>query len=130
VGHGAGDRPHRIGKDDDALFRAFGAQQARAGNISTAEDPVEYNLHGINQVQMHDEIGLNFAMSLRAFLLRQDPDIIMVGEVRDFETAEIAVKAAFDRAPRALDASHERCSRHDLAALEHGRSNRSSSPPA
>jgi type IV pilus assembly protein PilB len=64
-----------------------------AHNISTAEDPVEYNLHGINQVQMHDEIGLNFAMALRAFL-RQDPDIIMVGEIRDFETAEIAVKAA------------------------------------
>jgi type IV pilus assembly protein PilB len=62
-------------------------------NISTAEDPVEYNLPGINQVQMHEEIGLNFAMSLRSFL-RQDPDIIMVGEVRDFETAEIAVKAA------------------------------------
>src|SRR3954463_2441639 len=62
-------------------------------NISTAEDPVEYTLHGINQVQQHEEIGLNFAMSLRAFL-RQDPDIIMVGEIRDFETAEIAVKAA------------------------------------
>jgi type IV pilus assembly protein PilB len=62
-------------------------------NISTAEDPVEYNLHGINQVQMHDDIGLNFASSLRSFL-RQDPDIIMVGEIRDFETAEIAVKAA------------------------------------
>ena len=62
-------------------------------NISTAEDPVEYNLHGINQVQMHDDIGLNFAAALRAFL-RQDPDIIMVGEIRDFETAEIAVKAA------------------------------------
>jgi type IV pilus assembly protein PilB len=62
-------------------------------NISTAEDPVEYNLMGINQVQMHDDIGLNFAASLRAFL-RQDPDVIMVGEIRDFETAEIAVKAA------------------------------------
>ncbi len=62
-------------------------------NISTAEDPVEYNLPGINQVQMHDEIGLNFAAALRSFL-RQDPDIIMVGEIRDFETAEIAVKAA------------------------------------
>jgi type IV pilus assembly protein PilB len=62
-------------------------------NISTAEDPVEYNLHGINQVQMHDEIGLNFAACLRSFL-RQDPDIIMVGEIRDFETAEISVKAA------------------------------------
>jgi len=62
-------------------------------NISTAEDPVEYNLVGINQVQMHEEIGLNFAMGLRSFL-RQDPDIIMVGEIRDFETAEIGVKAA------------------------------------
>ncbi len=62
-------------------------------NISTAEDPIEYYLEGINQVQMHDEIGLNFAYTLRSFL-RQDPDIIMVGEIRDFETAEIAVKAA------------------------------------
>ena len=62
-------------------------------NISTAEDPVEFNLYGINQVQMHDDIGLNFAAALRSFL-RQDPDVIMVGEIRDFETAEIAVKAA------------------------------------
>jgi len=62
-------------------------------NISTAEDPVEYNLMGINQVQQHEDIGLNFAASLRSFL-RQDPDIIMVGEIRDFETGEIAVKAA------------------------------------
>ena len=62
-------------------------------NISTAEDLVEFNLAGINQVQMHEDIGLNFAASLRSFL-RQDPDIIMVGEIRDFETAEIAVKAA------------------------------------
>ena len=62
-------------------------------NVSTAEDPVEYYLDGINQVQMLDDIGLNFAFTLRAFL-RQDPDIIMVGEVRDFETAEISIKAA------------------------------------
>jgi len=62
-------------------------------NVCTAEDPVEYNLMGINQVQMHEEIGLNFAAALRSFL-RQDPDIILVGEIRDFETAEIAVKAA------------------------------------
>ena len=62
-------------------------------NISTAEDPVEYNLFGINQVQMHDDIGLNFSTALRAFL-RQDPDIILVGEIRDFETAEIGIKAA------------------------------------
>jgi type IV pilus assembly protein PilB len=75
------------------LYSALSDLNKIQHNISTAEDPVEYNLHGINQVQMHDEIGLNFAMSLRAFL-RQDPDIIMVGEIRDFETAEIAVKAA------------------------------------
>jgi type IV pilus assembly protein PilB len=75
------------------LYSALSDLNKVGTNISTAEDPVEYNLHGINQVQMHDEIGLNFAMALRAFL-RQDPDIIMVGEIRDFETAEIAVKAA------------------------------------
>ncbi|MGL5098488.1 MAG: GspE/PulE family protein, partial [Fusobacteriaceae bacterium] len=62
-------------------------------NISTVEDPVEYNIDGINQVQAKPEIGLTFAASLRQFL-RQDPDIIMVGEVRDGETAEIAIKAA------------------------------------
>ncbi|HWV15896.1 MAG TPA: type IV-A pilus assembly ATPase PilB [Cellvibrio sp.] len=62
-------------------------------NISTAEDPIEINLEGINQVQMHNKIGLTFAEALRSFL-RQDPDIIMVGEIRDLETAEIAIKAA------------------------------------
>ena len=75
------------------LYSALSELNKVHANISTAEDPVEYNLHGINQVQMHDEIGLNFAMALRAFL-RQDPDVLMVGEIRDFETAEIAVKAA------------------------------------
>jgi type IV pilus assembly protein PilB len=75
------------------LYSALSDLNQIGSNISTAEDPVEYNLHGINQVQMHDEIGLNFAMALRSFL-RQDPDILMVGEIRDFETAEIAVKAA------------------------------------
>src|SRR6267143_1953286 len=62
-------------------------------NIMTAEDPVEFQLAGINQVQMKEQIGLNFAAALRAFL-RQDPNIILVGEIRDFETAEIGVKAA------------------------------------
>ena len=75
------------------LYSALSELNKTDVNISTAEDPVEYNLHGINQVQMHEEIGLNFAAGLRSFL-RQDPDIIMVGEIRDFETAEIAVKAA------------------------------------
>jgi type IV pilus assembly protein PilB len=62
-------------------------------NILTAEDPVEFNLMGINQVQMKEQIGLNFATALRSFL-RQDPNIILVGEIRDFETAEVAIKAA------------------------------------
>jgi type IV pilus assembly protein PilB len=75
------------------LYSALSDLNKVTTNISTAEDPVEYNLMGINQVQMHDDIGLNFAAALRAFL-RQDPDIIMVGEIRDFETGEIAVKAA------------------------------------
>jgi type IV pilus assembly protein PilB len=75
------------------LYSALSELNKISENISTAEDPVEFNLAGINQVQMHEEIGLNFAAALRSFL-RQDPDIIMVGEIRDFETAEIAVKAA------------------------------------
>jgi type IV pilus assembly protein PilB len=62
-------------------------------NIMTAEDPIEYNFMGINQVQMHEEIGLTFASALRSFL-RQDPDIIMVGEIRDFETAQIGIQSA------------------------------------
>jgi type IV pilus assembly protein PilB len=67
----------------------------------TAEDPVEFNLPGVNQVQVRESIGLNFAAALRSFL-RQDPNIILVGEIRDFETAEIAVKAALTGPPRAL----------------------------
>lgn len=76
-----------------SLYSALSELNKTTENISTAEDPVEFNFAGINQVQMHEEIGLNFAATLRAFL-RQDPDIIMIGEIRDFETAEIGVKAA------------------------------------
>lgn len=75
------------------LYSALSQINTPEVNIMTAEDPVEYNLMGINQVQMKDDIGLNFAAALRSFL-RQDPDVIMVGEIRDFETAEIGVKAA------------------------------------
>ncbi len=75
------------------LYSALSELNTVETNISTAEDPVEFNLAGINQVQIHDDIGLNFAAALRSFL-RQDPDIIMVGEIRDFETAEIGIKAA------------------------------------
>jgi type IV pilus assembly protein PilB len=76
-----------------SLYSALSDLNKTSENISTAEDPVEFNFAGINQVQMHEDIGLNFAAALRSFL-RQDPDIIMIGEIRDFETAEIAVKAA------------------------------------
>jgi type IV pilus assembly protein PilB len=76
-----------------SLYSALSELNKVTENISTAEDPVEFNFAGINQVQMHEDIGLTFAAALRSFL-RQDPDIIMIGEIRDFETAEIGVKAA------------------------------------
>jgi len=76
-----------------SLYSALSTINTIDVNIMTAEDPVEYNLKGINQVHVRDDIGLSFAAALRSFL-RQDPDIVMVGEIRDFETAEIAVKAA------------------------------------
>ena len=75
------------------LYSALSELNKVDSNISTAEDPVEFNLPGVNQVQMLEEIGLTFAAALRSFL-RQDPDIILVGEIRDFETAEIGIKAA------------------------------------
>ncbi len=77
----------------NTLYSALQRINTPEVNIITAEDPVEFNLMGINQVQMREQIGLNFAASLRSFL-RQDPNIILVGEVRDFETAEVAIKAA------------------------------------
>lgn len=75
------------------LYAALSRLNTPEVNIMTAEDPVEYNISGVNQVHMKEDIGLNFATALRSFL-RQDPDIIMVGEIRDFETAEVAIKAA------------------------------------
>jgi type IV pilus assembly protein PilB len=75
------------------LYSGLATLNTERRNVSTAEDPVEFNLPGINQLQINPRIGLNFAAALRTFL-RQDPDVIMVGEVRDGETAEIAVKAA------------------------------------
>ena len=77
----------------NTLYSALQSLNTIQTNIMTAEDPVEFNLMGINQVQMKEQIGLNFAAALRAFL-RQDPNIVLVGEIRDFETAEIAIKAA------------------------------------
>jgi len=77
----------------NTLYSAIASLNKPDTNIMTAEDPVEFNLAGINQVQIRENIGLNFAAALRSFL-RQDPNIILVGEIRDYETAEIAVKAA------------------------------------
>jgi type IV pilus assembly protein PilB len=77
----------------NTLYSAISLLNKPDTNIMTAEDPVEFQLAGVNQVQMKEQIGLNFAAALRAFL-RQDPNIILVGEIRDFETAEIAIKAA------------------------------------
>jgi len=77
----------------NTLYSSISKLNTPQTNIITAEDPVEFNLAGINQVQIRDGIGLNFAAALRSFL-RQDPNIILVGEIRDFETAEIAIKAA------------------------------------
>lgn len=76
-----------------SLYTGLNILNTAEVNISTAEDPVEINLEGINQVQMNTRVGLTFAEALRSFL-RQDPDVIMVGEIRDLETAEIAIKAA------------------------------------
>jgi type IV pilus assembly protein PilB len=77
----------------NTLYSALQRINTSEVNIMTAEDPVEFNLMGINQVQMKEQIGLNFAATLRSFL-RQDPNIVLVGEIRDFETAEVAIKAA------------------------------------
>jgi type IV pilus assembly protein PilB len=77
----------------NTLYSSISRINTTETNIMTAEDPVEFNLVGVNQVQVRESIGLNFAAALRSFL-RQDPNTILVGEIRDFETAEIAVKAA------------------------------------
>jgi type IV pilus assembly protein PilB len=76
-----------------SLYTGLNILNTDERNISTAEDPVEINLEGVNQVPVNNKIGLDFAAALRAFL-RQDPDVVMVGEIRDLETAEIAIKAA------------------------------------
>ncbi len=85
----------------------------------TAEDPVEYNLDGINQVLVNEDVGLTFAAALRAFL-RQDPNIIMVGEIRDLETASIARQGRAHRPPRALDPPHQRRPQHHQPTGRHG----------
>jgi type IV pilus assembly protein PilB len=92
-GAGAGDRPDRLGQDHDPLRRARGVADPTR-NVLTLEDPIEYQLAGVNQTQIEPKIGLTFARGLR-HVLRQDPDVVLVGEIRDRETAELAVEASF-----------------------------------
>src|SRR5438309_4714589 len=80
------------------LYSAISTINSPDHNIMTAEDPVEYNLRGVNQIQINEEIGRTFASALRAFL-RQDPDVILVGETRDLETAQIGIRAALTGHP-------------------------------
>ena len=119
VGHGPRDRARPARGKTNTLYSALSRINTPETNIMTAEDPVEFNLPGINQVQMKEQIGLNFAAALRSFL-RQDPNIILVGEIRDFETAEIAVKAALT-GHLVLSTLHTNdAPSHDQPSHEHG----------
>ena len=103
----------------NTLYSSISRINTSETNIMTAEDPVEFNLLGVNQVQVRESIGLNFAAALRSFL-RQDPNIILVGEIRDFETAEIAVKAALT-GHLVLSTLHTNdAPEHDQSSDEHG----------
>jgi general secretion pathway protein E len=90
--HPAGHRPHRLGQDHDAV-RGAARLNDRSRNIMTVEDPIEYYIDGIGQTQVNTKVDMTFARGLRA-ILRQDPDVVMVGEIRDLETAQIAVQAS------------------------------------
>ena len=101
------------------LYAALDRINDRTRNIMTVEDPIEYYIDGIGQTQVNTRVEMTFARGLRA-ILRQDPDVVMVGEIRDLETAQIAVQAALDRPPRALDAAHEHRRRRRDAPARHG----------
>ncbi len=102
------------------LYGALNELNRPDRKIITAEDPVEYNFAGINQCQVRDAIGLSFAKILRA-MLRQAPNIILVGEIRDLEVAEVAIQAALTGPPGVQHAAHQRCARRDHAPDRHGR---------
>ncbi len=107
VRSGAGHRTDRQRQDDDALLRPRPAAEPPELNVLTVEDPVEYQLDLINQIQVQDAVGMSFARALRS-ILRQDPDVIMVGEIRDEETARVSGAGRPHRTRRARDAPHER----------------------
>ena len=103
----------------NTLYSALSQINQPGVNIMTAEDPVEFNLPGINQVQVSEQIGLTFAAALRSFL-RQDPNIILVGEIRDAETAGDRGQSRADGAPRAVHAAHQRRAEQREPARQHG----------
>ncbi len=103
-----------------SLYTGLNILNREDTNISTAEDPAEINLPGVNQVNVNNKVGLTFAAALRAFL-RQDPDVVMVGEIRDLETAEIAIKAAQTGHLVHVDAAHQRRAADAHASRRHGR---------
>jgi len=92
AGDGFRNRPNRVGKVS-TLFACLNRIRGKAINITTIENPIEYKINGVNQVQINEKAGVTFAATLRS-ILRQDPDVILIGEIRDGETAEIAVQAA------------------------------------
>jgi type IV pilus assembly protein PilB len=92
------------------LYTALNWVKSPTKNIITVEDPIEYQLDGVNQVQINTKAGVTFAAGLRS-LLRQDPNIILVGEIRDQETAGIALEAGTDRSPAVERSAHQRCAR-------------------
>ena len=121
---------HRQRQEHHALHRACRNSTADDVNICTVEDPVEYNLPGVNQFQVNEKIGFTFAAALRS-LLRQDPDIIMVGEIRDDETARIAVQAALTGHLVLSHAAHQRRPRRRSRACSTSASSRTwSAPPS
>ena len=102
------------------LYASLGRVDTSTTNVLTVEDPVEYELPGIGQTQVNPKIDLTFAKALRA-ILRQDPDVIMIGEIRDHETAQIAIQASPDRPPGAGHRAHQRRAQQRHAADRHGR---------
>ncbi len=101
------------------LYAALERINDNTRNIMTVEDPIEYYIDGIGQTQVNTKVEMTFARGLRA-ILRQDPDVVMIGEIRDLETAQIAVQASLDRPPGALDAAHQHGGRRRDAPARHG----------
>ena len=126
------EKPHGIffvtgptgsGGKTTTLYAALNAIVGPEKKVITTEDPVEYNLEGVNQIPVDHKVGMSFAMGLRA-ILRHDPDVVMIGEIRDLETAQVATQASLTGQPRFVHAAHERrrLSRHAIDRHESSRS--------